>query len=77
MNILRGNKLLLVGGMKLEIGLKHHEHHYISNYLGMVQVFQYHLSYHTVVVHYEPNFNSSFPFVILRSAITVNLMVVY
>jgi len=39
MNILRGDiKLLLVGGTKLEIGLKHHEEHYSSNYLGSVQV---------------------------------------
>jgi hypothetical protein len=37
MNILRGGiKLLLVGGMSLEIGLKHNEHHYGSNYLGTV-----------------------------------------
>jgi len=39
MNILRGGiKLLLVGGTNLEIGLKHHEHHYSSNYLVIVQV---------------------------------------
>jgi hypothetical protein len=39
MNNLRGGiKLLIVGGTGLEIGLKHHEQHYGSNYLGSVHV---------------------------------------